>query len=456
MACAIEAAKRGKRVVVVEKTSRIGGTLHTTGGHMSAGGTRRQAQMGIADSPDNHFADVMRICGNTADEALVRLACQLAPTTLDWLDDLGFDWEPDTPRFVFGHVPYETPRTAWGREAGKSILAVLEPLYHHYEAEGLIETWLNSDIGTLLVDDSGAVVGATAQRLGSTEVITARHTILTTGGYAANAARFARYHPTLPRLISTAEVASQGDAVDRAEAVGGQIRFADRHISSIGGVELDPNSGRADYWAAWAMVFTSQYRMPRDIYVNERGERFMNEELLSPDDRERIIGRQPGGRFWVILDEAGLTQSEPLIRNWPVERLKAAAAEGKFMWRADSLAELAQKTGLPAEAMAQSVATYNRAVQEGGGDPQRRTYLETDISQPPYYALLCYLTSLISFGGLAVDGQLRVTRANGSPVQNLYAAGELLGAGATSGNAFCGGMLVTPALSFGRYLGLSL
>jgi succinate dehydrogenase/fumarate reductase flavoprotein subunit len=456
MACAIEAAGRGKRVVVIEKTSRVGGTLHTTGGHMSAGGTRRQAQMGIADSPEQHFADVMRICGNTADEALVRLACDLAPATLDWLDDLGFDWEPDTPRLVFGHVPYQTARTAWGREAGKSILNVLEPLYRRYEAEGLIETWLGSTVGTLLVDEAGAVVGATVQRGNTLETVTATYIILATGGYAANAARFARYHPALPRLISTAEPASEGDGLDLAEAAGGYVRFTDRHIASIGGVELEPGSGRADYWAAWAMVFTSQYRMPRDIYVNERGERFMNEEILSPDERERIIGQQPGGRFWVILDETGLTQSEPLIRNWPTERLKAAATEGNFMWRANSLPELAQQTGLPAEALTLAVANYNHAVAQGSGDPQGRTYLETGIVQPPYYALLCYLTSLISFGGLSVDEQLRVVRADSTPIPNLYAAGELLGAGATSGNAFCGGMLVTPALSFGRYLGLRL
>ena len=38
----------------------------------------------------------------------------------------------------------------------------------------------------------------------------------------------------------------------------------------------------------------------------------------------------------------------------------------------------------------------------------------------------------------------------------LFAVGEAIGMGATSGQAFCGGMSVTPALSFGRILGRSL
>jgi predicted oxidoreductase len=63
---------------------------------------------------------------------------------------------------------------------------------------------------------------------------------------------------------------------------------------------------------------------------------------------------------------------------------------------------------------------------------------------------------VITFGGVAVDGELRVVREDGSPVPGLYAAGEALGAAATSGNGFCGGMLATPALSFGRILGRRL
>jgi fumarate reductase flavoprotein subunit len=44
----------------------------------------------------------------------------------------------------------------------------------------------------------------------------------------------------------------------------------------------------------------------------------------------------------------------------------------------------------------------------------------------------------------------------GKPIPNLYAAGEVLGLGATSGNSFVGGMSVTPAMTFGRLLGQRL
>ena len=72
--CAIFAAQRGLRVLVLEHAPQVGGTLHYSAGQMSAAGTRRQHEMGIVDSPARHFADIMRLSGNTADPVLVRLA----------------------------------------------------------------------------------------------------------------------------------------------------------------------------------------------------------------------------------------------------------------------------------------------------------------------------------------------------------------------------------------------
>jgi len=46
-----------------------------------------------------------------------------------------------------------------------------------------------------------------------------------------------------------------------------------------------------------------------------------------------------------------------------------------------------------------------------------------------------------------------VVKRSGEAVANLYAVGEVIGAGATSGNAYTNGMLVTPAVTFGRLLG---
>jgi fumarate reductase flavoprotein subunit len=117
MACAISAAECGANVTVIEKSNVVGGTLHVTAEHLSAGGSIRQSEKGIIDSPQKHYDDVMRISNHTADPTFVKLATDLAPKTIDWLQSLGFSFEPDTPKFIYGHTPYQTARTYWGTTA---------------------------------------------------------------------------------------------------------------------------------------------------------------------------------------------------------------------------------------------------------------------------------------------------------------------------------------------------
>ena len=123
---------------------------------------------------------------------------------------------------------------------------------------------------------------------------------------------------------------------------------------------------------------------------------------------------------------------------------------------AETIEKLAVKLGLPSENLAETVSEFNNCVQLQKDAQFGRTYLQNSVSKPPFYALLTYASSLVSCGGLAVNGDLQVVDKDDNPIPNLYAIGEIIGAGAMTGNAFCSGMLITPALSFGRILGRNL
>ncbi|MEI6250541.1 MAG: FAD-binding protein, partial [Actinomycetes bacterium] len=64
--------------------------------------------------------------------------------------------------------------------------------------------------------------------------------------------------------------------------------------------------------------------------------------------------------------------------------------------------------------------------------------------------------TLITFSGIDVDAHMRVRRSDGSVIPGLYAAGEALGAAATMGKSFCGGLLAMPAIAFGRHIAQEL
>lgn len=460
--CAIEAAARGATVGVVEKSARIGGTLHLTGGHMSGGGTRLQARRAIdGDSPARHFDDVMRISRGTADPALVRLAVDEAPRTLDWLDALDFPWADDCPRLVYGHEPYSIARTVYAAggtsRGGLAILGTLRPLWNEHVEAGRIVPLLNHEMVALIVEDE-RVVGARVQGSSGAVDLRAPNTVLATGGYASASDLF-RALTNGAELISTASPTSTGEGIERARSIGASVRNGDLHVPSLGGIEIEPGSGRADWQSAWAMVFTSIYRAPREIYVNSGGQRFLNEEEPSAHARELALMEQPAGKLWAIFDHAALHAGESIVRQWSAAQIEQFADEGRFAWRADSVEALAERAGLPRDALVDTVAACNCVARGAAVDALGRTSM-WPVAAPPFYALLTRATVLITFGGLHVDGDLRVLRrgidGDVAPIVGLFAAGEALGAGATCGQSFCGGMMVTPALSFGRILGRRL
>jgi fumarate reductase flavoprotein subunit len=335
---------------------------------------------------------------------------------------------------------------------GKTILTVLLPLWNKYIAAGLIDFRANTKlvsiqknghtISSILVDGKDGLTH-----------LTAHNYVLTTGGYAANPDFFSAFTKHATRLISTANMDSTGDGIIAAKAIGAIFSGADKHSSTLGGIELEPGSGRVNFWNAWARVSNGMDRKQREIYVNDAGERFMNEYDLNVDERERIVLKQSNRRFWLIFNEHGLRDGISVIPQWNADQIIAESKKEKAIWRADSIAELATKTGLPVAALTETIEQYNSFCKQQLDEKFGRTYLDHPIENGPFYAILVYAYSLISFGGIKVNEQLQVLTKGQQTFTNLYAAGEILGAAATSGHAFCGGMLLTPALSFGKWLG---
>jgi len=455
MACAITAAQNGAKVGIVEKADHIGGAMHWSGGHMSGAGNRHQKSKGIEDSVEKHYQDIIRITGGTGDLDLIRLAVEEAPKTLDWLDDLGFDFAPECPRIIYGHVPYDTARTQYGTEKAMSIYKVIKPLWDKQVANGNIECFLEQPLIRLEKENNRFTTVVTNTENGE-QAYKGKHIVMTTGGYGSNPSFFAAKHPNTP-LVSSAYPTATGDGHTIMEQVGGDFKYANYHLPSLGGVELAP--GRANFNEAWAMVLTSVYREPREIYLNTDGQRFMDEGEINADTREREVLKQKDWKFWLIFDETALMErgeggmENPIMIGWDTERMKAEAKKEQFMWAADSIHQLAEKTGIAYPTLLESINEFNQAVAIGKDAKFGRTYLQNKISEGPFYAILVHASLLVTFGGIKANKELQLIDKEGNVLEGLYGAGELLGLGATSGNAFCSGMAITPALSFGRILG---
>jgi fumarate reductase flavoprotein subunit len=447
----IFAAQRGARVLLAEQSSRLGGTLHVSWAQMSAGGTRLQAERGIADSPDLHFQDVMRISKGTANAELVRLAVTESPRTIDWLQEQGFDFHPACPALVYFHEAYSVPRTYWGVEGGRSVLKVLAPLVAAVQEAGKGEVRYATRLVDLLQEGDGSVSGVTLVGPdGTAYQELASNVVLTTGGYAGNPELFARFTPGYP-LMSPAPETSTGTGIVIAEKAGGVIRGGELFLPTFGGIP-DPIAPHRSVPLDDYPVLTPQVRPPWEVYVNPAGRRFVAEDCESIDARERALLQQPDLSFWIIFDERVRREAPPLLPTWSSERVEQAFRAGGAFIRAASLPALAQAAGIPAAPLLETIAAYNAACHHGD-DPLGRRFFPCPIAEPPFYAIRNHGTTLKTPAGIAVDTSLRVIRRDGSPIGNLYAAGEILGGSTLSGNAFVGGMSVTPAIGFGRLLG---
>ena len=452
---AIFAAQRGARVLIIEAAGQVGGTLFLSTGQMSAAGTKLQRSRGIEDTPQSHYDDIMRISTNTADPELVRLAVDNAAPVFDWLTDHGFEVLPGHPETGTTHDPYSHARYAWGPEGGRSILKVLNSQLAPLTADGRIRMLTKTKVTELLQQPDGAVIGVVAQSAdGDRQRHHARNTVLTCGGYTNNPDMYERLEGVKTYSRATYPQ-SLGAGIELGLAAGGYVRGGDKHTPLFGAIAAD-----ADYPApmrALVRHFPPE-RPPYEIYVNMAGERFVREDIPSHTAYERGLGAQPEERCWVVFDDAILRAAPPLATSginalWPPENTAAAFENGTPMFfKAESLAELARAAGMNAAGLENTVAAYNHG-QASGQDSLGRKHMPLPITQAPYYAIQLQSWNLTTYGGIAVNKQLQVIRRNGTPVGNLYAAGELLGMGQLMGRSICGGMAVTPALAFGRLLG---
>ncbi len=455
---AIFAAQRGARVLIVEAAGILGGTLHLSSGQMSAAGTKLQKAKGIEDSPQSHYDDIMRISKGTADPDLVRLAVFNAAESFDWLTDRDFDVYPQHPVTGTTHEPYSHARYAWGQQGGRSILRILEEELQPEIDSGRVTVLLSTEVTELIQADDGTVTGVATRNLdGATDRHSGHNIVLTCGGYASNAEMFERLEGARDYSDVSYEY-SQGAGITLGLAAGGYVRGGEHHLPLFGAILADDNYPSR-------MIGNVRHfppnRPPWEIFVNVHGERFLREDVPSHDAYEHALLKQPEERCWVVFDDAIFKAAPKLVGGSMFGRLteedvvEAFETGWPMFYRADTIADLARAAHVNVAGLERTIQRYNKG-QASGQDELGRKHMPLPIAEPPFYAIQLQSWLLTGYAGLAVDKKLRVIREDGTPIGSLYAAGELLGQGAFMGRSYCGGMMVTPALTLGRLLGQSM
>jgi succinate dehydrogenase/fumarate reductase flavoprotein subunit len=131
-----------------------------------------------------------------------------------------------------------------------------------------------------------------------------------------------------------------------------------------------------------------------------------------------------GGIFW---GNPGLLYGQ----EWSIEpskKLVQSALDSGVAFQADTLEELAEKAGMPAEAFKATVARYNENCHAGiDRDFGKRKELLYPLEKGPFIALKQGTALLSVVGGLSISTHMEVLDKDRHPIPGLYAVGDTTG-----------------------------
>jgi len=121
---------------------------------------------------------------------------------------------------------------------------------------------------------------------------------------------------------------------------------------------------------------------------------------------------------------------------------------------AEDLDALADATGLPRDALARTASQVAQMVADEAEDPFGRDFTGKPVLAPPYRAAKVTGALFHTQGGLVVDRDARVLRADGSPLPNLYAGGGAArGVSGAGAEGYMAGNGLLTATTFGKLAG---
>lgn len=193
--------------------------------------------------------------------------------------------------------------------------------------------------------------------------------------------------------------------------------------------------------------------VPFSIVVNRNAERFYDEgEEFWPKRYAiwgRLVAQQPDQIAYSIIDSKSIDLFMPSVFP-PIE--------------AASIAEIAEKLNLNPEALENTVTRFNASVKPGQFDPAALDSCATDgidppkshwaraLDTPPYYGYPLRPGITFTYLSLSVNERAQVIMADDRPVENIFAAGEIM-SGNILGQGYMAGFGLTIGTVFGRIAG---
>lgn len=447
LSAAVTAAEKGGRVVILEKRRVLGG--NTTMSYVMFGAeTPFQKRMKIDVPRDFAFKLAMGYAHWKTDPRIVRAFIDKSGDTIRWLEEKGIEFE-----YMPNYYPDQVPRAFQiVKGGGAAMTKILAKECKDLGVKFLYQTAARK----ILTNKKREVKGVLAVTKEKEVKIPGKSVIIATGGYAGSKALMKKYCPAYSEdLVQFGMPISVGDGLRMATGVGAATE-------GLGLLQLlGPRFATSSYIAAIVVE-------PNTIWVNKRGERFVDESLsFRWPEAGNALARQPDKICYNVFDEKikQIFMNQGVSRGWMKyppgtkmteldKEMRAQLSKGEIKI-SDSWEEIAKWMGVASEVLKSTIEEYN-----GFCDQRYDPTFTKDpkflipVRTPPFYALKCHQGFHTTIGGIKINQHMEVLDRHDEPIRGLYAAGS--DTGGWEGDTYCfdlSGSTFAFAISSGRITG---
>lgn len=363
-----------------------------------------------------------RTFGN-ADPALARMIAETAPRVLPWMRREGIHFVRGGSEEYNSYMLSPPRRNIAGLDwRGRAGDVMLRTLARNLGVRG--SRMMLDARATELVTEGGRVTGVVATVAGKPQSFTAGAVVIATGGFETDKALLAEFITAAPERIARRNGGGgSGDGLRMGRAVGADLVRMDGFYGHLLSRDAMHEAG------LWPMPTLDNLTVA-GIAVDRDGRRFADEGLGGVYLANALARLEDPLSAFSVFDHAAW-RGKPGTYYVGAANPNLPRNGGMIHWAGD-IETLAGKAGLPRDALAATVAAYNKAIAEGLGETLEpvRTAIRgapSVIAVPPFYAVPMSAGITYTMGGLRIDTGARVLRPDGTPIQGLHAAGVCTG-----------------------------
>ena len=420
---AVSAVDEGVKVVAIEKAGAAGGSSKYSGGFITAVGTKQAQEEGVTITADDYFASYnaqedLSEKKDETDRDAMKAMIEHSASDIEFLDNHN---DPITGPDGFGsdfkvwHYPADRTSAFDGEAAGADhIVQLMEWL----NKQDNFSIYYNTPATKILTDENGKVSGVECTRNdGSTLTVNAKSVVLATGGYAASKEMMERFCPDFPQEwvlpYTTSSMYNTGDGITMAEALNADVYEDGWWMDLAIGVDV---GGYSTYFPD---TLNGLINYANYFVTDGTGKRILNvNSLYGPRSIVFAKAMEETGKIYSIFTKEGFENGIQFIED-------NNRVDNKNVYKADTLEELAEMTGMDANTFVEQVNRYNEMCEKGVDEDLGQTTL-IPIGEGPYYAVDIKTITMGTIGGLKTDDDKHVLDKEGNAIDGLYAAGELI------------------------------